>query len=141
MYLDTLDHFAGVAEKKSALLKRKPSSFFIGAMMAGACVGLGIILIFFIGAFVDPSIRKLVMGATFGIALTLTVFAIALLGNHPETVSLGGMAHNLFWVTLGNAAAGSTFMAAAYWQATPKAIAPIDSPAVADVEAIGQEAA
>ncbi len=37
--------------------------------------------------------------------------------------------------------AGSTFMAAAFWRATPKAIAPIDSPAVADVEAISQEAA
>ncbi len=274
MYLDTLDHFAGVAEKKAALLKRRPTSFFVGAMMAGADVGLGIILIFSIGAFVDPSVRKLVMGGTFGIALTLvvfagselftghtmfmtlgwlrkrtnlkdlaaawsmswlgnlagcvalayllyiggggalmgggadllngvasakmnkpalelfalgilcnwlvclalwmaarcesdtgkcivifwcllafiasgyehsianmTIFAVALLGNHPETVSLAGMAHNLLWVTLGNAVAGSTFMAAGYWQATPQAIAPIDSPpAGADVEAIGQEA-
>ena len=44
----------------------------------------------------------------------MTIFAVALLGNHPETVSLGGMAHNLLWVTLGNAVAGSMFMAAGY---------------------------
>ena len=44
-------------------------------MMAGAYVGLGIILIFTLGAFVDPSVRKLIMGGTFGVALTLVVFA------------------------------------------------------------------
>ena len=251
MYLDTLDNFAGVAEKKANLLKSSPSSFFVGSMMAGAYVGLGIILIFTLGAFVDPSIRKLVMGGTFGIALTLVVFAgselftghtmimtigwlrgktngkdltgawatswlgnlagasvlgllyytgqgaltgsagsellngvaaakmgksasqlfvlgllcnwlvclalwmaartqndvakcivifwcllafiasgyehsvanmtlfvIALLGEHPESVSLAGMAHNLLWVTLGNAVAGSLFMGIGYWRAT-----------------------
>ncbi len=75
MYGDTIDHFAGVAEKKAKLLRNSPSSFFIGSMMAGAYVGLGIILIFTLGAFVDPSVRKLVMGGTFGVALTLVVFA------------------------------------------------------------------
>ncbi len=253
MYTDTLDHFAGVAEKKAGLLKNNPASFFIGAMMAGAYVGLGIILIFTLGAFVDPSVRKLVMGGAFGIALTLVVFAgselftghtmfmsigwlrgksngkdlagswtmtwlgnltgalllgllyytgqgalmgagsdllngvaaakmgksavqllalgilcnwlvclalwmaartrndaakcivifwcllafiasgyehsvanmtifvIALLGEHPATVSLAGMAHNLLWVTLGNAVAGALFMGMGYCRANPGA--------------------
>ena len=53
MYVDTLDHFAGVAEKKAGLLRNNPSSFFIGSMMAGAYVGLGIILIFTLGTFVE----------------------------------------------------------------------------------------
>jgi len=44
-------------------------------MMAGAYVGLGIILIFCVGANVDPSIRPVVMGASFGISLTLVIFA------------------------------------------------------------------
>lgn len=43
--------------------------------MAGAYVGLGIILIFTLGNLVDPSIRPLVMGGTFGIALTLVIIA------------------------------------------------------------------
>lgn len=38
-------------------------------------MGLGIILIFTLGNLVDPSIRPLVMGATFGIALTLVIIA------------------------------------------------------------------
>ncbi len=45
----------------------------------------------------------------------MTLFSIALLGEHPETVSLSGMACNLFWVTLGNMISGSLFMALGYW--------------------------
>jgi nitrite transporter NirC len=44
----------------------------------------------------------------------MTIFVIALLGEHPATVSLGGMAHNLLWITLGNALAGTMFMGAGY---------------------------
>lgn len=251
MYSETLFHFAKVARKKTNLLNNSPAAFFTGAVMAGAYVGLGIILIFSVAATIDPAWQKLVMGVSFGIALTLVVFAgaelftghtmymvlgwlhrqttfrdllriwtaswvfnfigaillavlfalggggelfgagapllnkiaaykmnssiaellargalcnwlvclalwmsarttsdsakaivifwclfafiasgyehsvanmtllsIALLGSHPETVSLAGFAHNLIWVTLGNIVGGSIFMAAAYWQAS-----------------------
>lgn len=254
MYSDTIRNFAKLAKSKADLVKNSPLSFFIAAMMAGAYIGIGIILIFSIGGFVDPSIRKLVMGATFGIALTLvvfagselftgltmfmtfgwlrgktgmqdlaavwtvawvgnlagavvlalvfaaggggalfgagsdllngvasakmnapavelvargilcnwlvclalwmaartqsdaakcivifwclmafiasgfehsvanmTVFSVALLGSHPDTVSLAGAAHNLLWVTIGNIIAGALFVAGAYWKATPSA--------------------
>ena len=267
MYLDTLDHFAAVAERKAAMIRSHPLPFFVSAMMAGAYVGLGIILIFSVGATLDPAWRRLVMGASFGIALTLVIFAgselftghtmfmtigrlrqrisgsdlaaswtlswlgnlagavllgltfvaggggallaegapllngvaaakmnapagdrvarailcnwlvclaiwmaarttsdsaklgvifwclfafiasgyehsvanmtlfsIALLGNHPETVSLAGMAHNLLWVTLGNAVAGSLFMAAGYWFASKPALAPAVRPETIPVE-------
>lgn len=46
------------------------------------------------------------------------LFAIALLGEHPDTVTLAGMAHNLLWVTLANAVAGAVFMAGGYWTAS-----------------------
>lgn len=267
MYLDTLDYFAAVAERKAAMIRSHPLPFFVSAMMAGAYVGLGIILIFSVGATLDPAWRRLVMGASFGIALTLVIFAgselftghtmfmtigrlrrrisgsdlaaswtlswlgnlagavllgltfvaggggallaegapllngvaaakmnapagelfarailcnwlvclaiwmaarttsdaaklgvifwclfafiasgyehsvanmtlfsIALLGNHPETVSLAGMAHNLLWVTLGNAVAGSLFMAAGYWFASKPALAPAVRPEIIPVE-------
>lgn len=45
----------------------------------------------------------------------MTLFSISLLGAHPGTVSISGMAYNLFWVTLGNLMAGSVFMALGYW--------------------------
>ncbi|MCB1893080.1 MAG: formate/nitrite transporter family protein, partial [Rhodocyclaceae bacterium] len=59
----------------------------------------------------------------------MTLFSIALLGEHPETVSLAGMAHNLLWVTLGNAVAGSVFMAGGYWFASKPALAPVQESA------------
>jgi len=75
MYGDTIEAFAKIAEKKTAFLRRSPGGFFVASMLAGAYVGLGIILIFTLGAEVPPEFRKLVMGATFGIALTLVVIA------------------------------------------------------------------
>src|SRR5271169_4960277 len=61
MFLETVDQFATVAVGKAAFLRRSPLGFWISSMMAGAYVELGIILIFCVGANVDPSIRPVVM--------------------------------------------------------------------------------
>ncbi|MDP2760615.1 MAG: formate/nitrite transporter family protein, partial [Sideroxyarcus sp.] len=53
----------------------------------------------------------------------MTIFSIALLGEHPDTVSLAGMGHNLLWVTLGNTISGALFMATAYWFASGTSMA------------------
>ncbi len=47
----------------------------------------------------------------------MTVFVVALLGHHPASVSLGGMAYNLFWVTIGNIIGGAVFVGLGYWLA------------------------
>lgn len=75
MYSDTLENFACVARIKASWLKKAPTAFIASSMMAGAYIGLGIILIFSVAGPLDPSIQKLVMGLSFGIALTLVVFA------------------------------------------------------------------
>ncbi|MBI2850440.1 MAG: formate/nitrite transporter family protein [Chloroflexi bacterium] len=75
MYQDTIDSLAQTASKKLAVLRQNPLGFFVGSMMAGAYVGFGIILIFILGTDAEPAWRKLIMGASFGIALTLVVFA------------------------------------------------------------------
>ncbi len=90
MFLDTVDQFATVATAKAAFLRRSPVGFWISSMMAGAYVGLGIILIFCVGANVDPSNRPVVMGASFGIALTLVIFAGSdLFTGHTMFMTLG----------------------------------------------------
>ncbi len=261
MYSDTINHFAKVAKSKAELLKDHPLSFYIGSLMAGAYLGIGIVLVFTLGGGLDPSIRGLVMGTSFGVALTLVVFAgaelftghtmymtigwlkgtvtssdvfkawgaawfgnlagaflfgimvaighgalynessellnsvasakmnkgplqlfflailcnwlvclaiwtsartdndaakcilifwclfaffasgfehsvanmavfsFALLGDHPESVSVGGMFYNLFFVTLGNIVSGSLFMGFGYWAASPKAFKDSSEPA------------
>src|SRR5690606_36368214 len=75
MYDTTIDGFVRAANAKLDLLRRAPQGFFIGCMLAGAYIGLGILLILSLGSRLPPDIRPLVMGATFGIALILVVIA------------------------------------------------------------------
>lgn len=250
-YAKTVDDLAALAAAKARNSRANPGGFFIASMMAGAYVGIGIILIFTVGQTADPAYRSLLMGASFGIALTLVIFAgselftghtmymtfgvlrktiglgdlgrcwamtwvgnllgsallaalfvaggggailkegadlafkvsaikmnstpvellargilcnwlvclaiwtsarttndtakcilifwclfafiasgfehsvanmtlfsVALLGAHPEEVTLSGMAYNLFWVSIGNAVSGAVFLAAGYWGAS-----------------------
>ncbi len=92
MYHKTLNHFAELGYKKSQYLKSNPLGFFVGSILAGAYVGFGIILIFSIGAQLDPAWQKLVMGLSFGIALTLVVFAGAeLFTGHTMYMTLSGL--------------------------------------------------
>jgi nitrite transporter NirC len=72
---ETIDYFAALARSKANLLSNDPVAFFVSSMMAGAYVGIGILLIFSLGQAAPPSFRSLVMGTSFGIALTLVVFA------------------------------------------------------------------
>lgn len=90
MFQDTIRHFADLAVKKVKTGRDSPLSLWITAMMAGAYVGLGIILIFSVGAEVPPEWRRLVMGASFGVALVLVVFAGAdLFTGHTMYLPLG----------------------------------------------------
>jgi nitrite transporter NirC len=91
MYADTIESFTKVAEKKIAALRASPFGFFVASMLAGAYVGIGIILIFVIGQQVPPEFQRLIMGATFGIALTLVVIAGAeLFTGHTMFMALRG---------------------------------------------------
>ena len=72
---ESVSDFGTLSVTKSAALSQNPLGFWVSAMMAGTYVGMGILLIFSVGQTVDPSVRNLVMGASFGIALTLVVFA------------------------------------------------------------------
>lgn len=90
MYLETVDKLATIAAIRLKFLKRTPIGFLLSAMMAGAYIGLGIILILSIGSDVDPAYRPLIMGASFGIALTLVIFAGAdLFTGHAMYMPLG----------------------------------------------------
>jgi nitrite transporter len=72
---ESINSFSKLSATKTEFLAKNPLGFWISSMMAGAYVGMGILLIFSVGQSADPSIRNLVMGVSFGIALTLVVFA------------------------------------------------------------------
>lgn len=60
MYADTIDSFVATANKKLQLLRASPVSFFVASMLAGACIGLGIILNFSLGTILPPGNRSAV---------------------------------------------------------------------------------
>lgn len=74
-YAETVLSFAQLAQQKSRHLRTDSLAFLILALKAGAFVGAGILLIFSVGQGVEGAFRPIVMGASFGIALTLVVFA------------------------------------------------------------------
>jgi nitrite transporter NirC len=75
MFAKSVDTLADLAAARAYVAKNHPAPFLVSSMMAGAYIGLGIILIFGLGQTVDPNYRPLVMGGCFGIALTLVVLA------------------------------------------------------------------
>lgn len=117
MVQETVEAVASAAEKKSALLGGSLTRYLILSALAGAYVGLGIALIFAIGAPLAASgspFTKVVMGASFGVALTLVVFAGAeLFTGNTLVLTLGALtgrspwsqlAAIWFWSYLGNLA-------------------------------------
>ena len=261
MFTETLKKCANNAARIVKLRRQSPLGFWISSAMAGAYVGLAIILIFTLGNLLEPAVQPLVMGSFFGIALTLVIIAgselytghtmyltigvksqsiklsnafailpqtwlgnlvgaigvaclyelagggkllhysdslvhsvalykttspalvifakgmlcnwlvclavwmsmrtegagrfiaiwwcllafiasgyehsvanmtlltLSWLGDHSEAYTLAGIAHNLFWSTLGNTVSGALFMGLGYWYATPKNERPMQQPA------------
>ena len=89
MFDETLSKLSALGEAKARFLQRHPAGFLVGSAMAGIYVGFGILLIFSLGSLLDPSVRPLVMGTSFGLALILVVFAGAeLYTGHTMTMTV-----------------------------------------------------
>jgi nitrite transporter NirC len=48
----------------------------------------------------------------------MTLLSIALLAEHPPTVTLGGLGWNLLWLTIGNTLSGAGITGLGYWTAS-----------------------
>lgn len=78
MFYETVEKFGETAKVKSVFLNKSIPKYIVASVMAGIYVGIGIILTFSIGGPLKEAASpfvKLVMGAGFGIALTLVIFA------------------------------------------------------------------
>ena len=78
MYHNDINAMSNAAKEKVAYLDRSRSSYLASAILGGAYIGIGIVLIFSLGASlaaVGSAFQRLVMAGTFSIALTLVVFA------------------------------------------------------------------
>ena len=78
MYTADVERMIQSAEKKAEYLRSNPMGYLVLSALAGIYLGFGICLIFSVGApfWAEGSAGfKLVMGVSFGIALTLVIFA------------------------------------------------------------------
>lgn len=126
MYTETITQCAANAVRIVRLAKSNPISFWLSAAMAGAYIGLGIILIFTLGNQLESTLRPLVMGATFGIALTLVVIAGSeLFTGHTMYLTFGlkckEITHRQMWLVLPQTwlanLLGAIFVATLYYYA------------------------
>ncbi|MCK5834517.1 MAG: formate/nitrite transporter family protein [Lentisphaeria bacterium] len=79
MYTEVIEKISAAAAGKSALLKRGIGRYLTSSALAGIYVGLGILLIFTVGAQLVGTpmapFTKIAMGLSFGIALSLVIMA------------------------------------------------------------------
>ncbi|MCP4252486.1 MAG: formate/nitrite transporter family protein [Candidatus Scalindua sp.] len=74
----TVDTFTGAAIAKEDMIRNRFGQYWILSMLAGMYIGFGILLIFTVGAqfaSAKSAAVKMIMGCSFGIALTLVIFA------------------------------------------------------------------
>lgn len=79
MFKSEMQKIAETSEKKIEFMKKSPLGYILLSALAGIYLGFGIILIFSIGGPIAKAgggaYLKLIMGASFGIALSLVIFA------------------------------------------------------------------
>lgn len=78
MFGEEINKVGNAGEAKAKLLKNNPFGYTISSALAGIYVGIGIILIFTVGGFFNAAnspATKVLMGASFGIALSLVIMA------------------------------------------------------------------
>ncbi len=104
MVQETIASVATASEKKYALLGTSLPRYLVLSALAGAYVGLGIAFIFAIGAPLSAAnspFLKVVMGASFGVALTLVIFAGSeLFTGNAMVLTVGALTGKSSWAQL-----------------------------------------
>ncbi|MBU3177457.1 formate/nitrite transporter family protein [Clostridium estertheticum] len=102
MFSEEINKVSASAIKKSELLKRSKMRYLTSSALAGIYVGFGILLIFTIGGLLSQATSpatKIMMGASFGIALSLVIMAGSELftGNN-MTMTIGSLEKKVSWL-------------------------------------------
>lgn len=76
MFSEEFGAVINAGKTKVRFLKKNPMGYFLASCLAGMFVGFGILLIFTIGGLLDGApYTKVLMGVSFGIALSLVIMA------------------------------------------------------------------
>lgn len=105
MYEETLQSISESAASKAKLSLSRKGAYLIHSAMAGAYVGLGVILIFALGTplfYAQSPFLSLVMAGAFGIALSLVIIAGAdLFTGNAMVMPVGVLSKKVRWQDLG----------------------------------------
>jgi nitrite transporter len=76
MFGDEITAVSNAAKGKNNLLSKNPGGYILAAILAGIFIGSGVLLAFTVGGLLTGNpFARLLMGCTFGIALSLVVIA------------------------------------------------------------------
>ncbi|MCA9471518.1 MAG: formate/nitrite transporter family protein [Nitrospirales bacterium] len=116
MFKSDIERIMQLARQKVEYLDRSPLGYVVLSILAGVYLGFGITLIFSVGspfAAEGAAGVKLIMGASFGVALTLVLFAgselftgnnmICAVGGLSKAISWTNVGWIFFWSYIGNA--------------------------------------
>ena len=106
MYSEEINKVSASAVKKSEFLKKSKMKYLTASALAGIYVGFGILLIFTIGGLLSEAqspVTKIIMGASFGIALSLVIMAGSELftGNN-MVMTIGSLEKKVTWMDSAN---------------------------------------
>ncbi|MHB8285554.1 MAG: formate/nitrite transporter family protein [Caulobacteraceae bacterium] len=120
-YEETCDRFAKTASDKAWLAKNKPLGFLTGGILAGAYIGIALILAWTCAGALPPPVRPIVLGSVFGIGLLLVLFAgadmftgyvmYATFGLAKKTITIADAILILVFVWIANLIGGAIFSA------------------------------
>jgi nitrite transporter NirC len=102
LFSEEINKVAAASQKKVEFLKGSKTKYLLASAMAGMFVGFGIILIFTIGGLLSAAnspATRIVMGASFGIALSLVLMAGSELftGNN-MIMTIGALEKKVSWM-------------------------------------------
>ena len=105
MYREDLKRMSDVSRKKVDYLLHSPGGYFILSALAGVYLGFGVCLLFSVGApfaAQGSAALNLVMGLSFGIGLTLVIFAGSeLFTGNTMVCTIGALSREIAWKYVG----------------------------------------
>ncbi|WP_370850070.1 formate/nitrite transporter family protein [Megasphaera sp.] len=127
MYSDEYEASARGAAAKVRLLRKNPRGYLMLSLFGGAYLGIGVLLTYVIAGYLSPSpAAHIVMGASFGVALSLVIIAgsemftgnafVLYNGLREKTVSVGDVLGLLIFCYIGNWL-GALILSFSFWAA------------------------
>ncbi|CEA02406.1 Nitrite transporter NirC [Jeotgalicoccus saudimassiliensis] len=101
MYRETIETMSGNARNKQKFYEDSRMKFFVSSMLAGAYIGVGCIVLFFMGGplfAVESPFVNLITGITFGVALAIVIWAGSdLFTGNVMTFTFGALMKKITW--------------------------------------------